>query len=103
PNMTVEEVRRKIQEVNPYFRGGRNAQQCVTLAKAFTGSTLPVTDWRRGEAMSEGHLKPGAPVATFLNRKGELSDRYAGGGTGTPGAGLDHAGIFLGNVYDKQG
>lgn len=78
-------------------------EQCVSLAKAAVGSTESVLSWRRGVDAIEGTLKPGTPVATFLNRNGSQSSRYAGGGTGTMGAGLDHAGVFEKYLVDKEG
>ena len=42
-------------------------------------------------------------MATFLDRYGQKMDRYAGGGNGTPGAHLDHAGIFQSYIRDKAG
>jgi hypothetical protein len=48
-------------------------------------------------------LKPGTPIATFLDRQGRITDKYAGGGAGTPGAHLDHAAVFQGYTRDKNG
>lgn len=85
-------------------------QQCVTLAMA--AADVPkgsgrlgsnVHDWRRGDAADAGTLTPGTPVATFLDRSGQTTDRYAGGGSGTPGAGLDHAAVFERYTTDESG
>jgi Phage tail lysozyme len=85
-------------------------EECVSLATAAVGIKLGdgqagsnVHDWRRGEPAESGDLRPGTPVATFLNRKGETTDLYAGGGSGTPGAGLDHAAVFDSYVRDAGG
>ena len=85
-------------------------EQCVTLAMASVGvkkgseeAGANVHDWRKGAGADQGTLKPGTPLATFLNRDGSQSDRYAGGGAGTPGAHLDHAGIFQKYVEDAYG
>ena len=78
-------------------------EQCVSLAKAAVGAAGSVHEWRRGVGALAGTLKPGTPVATFLDRYGRKTDRYAGGGNGTPGAHLDHAGIFQSYIRDKAG
>lgn len=57
-------------------------------------------DWRRGDSVKDTALEPGTPIATFLDPSGKLSDRYAGGGIGTPGANRDHAGILLERTKD---
>lgn len=79
------------------------SRECVALAKAAVGANGSVTTWRRGINAAEGTLKPGAPIATFLDRFGRTSERYAGGGTGTRGANRDHAGIFQEYLRDKGG
>ncbi len=85
-------------------------EQCVSLATAAVGIKLGdgqkgsnVHDWRRGENALSGDLKAGTPIATFLDRQGKTTDRYAGGGSGTPGAHLDHAAVFKGYTRDKDG
>ena len=78
-------------------------QQCVTLAKAWVGAPGSVLGWRKGEGAAAGTLQPGTPIATFLNRDGSQSDRYAGGGTGTMGAKLDHAGVFMSYLKNAAG
>ena len=77
--------------------------QCVALAKAAVGVTGSVAEWRKGVSAEAGTLKPGTPIATFLDRQGRQSERYAGGGTGTMGAHLDHAGVFESYIKDKAG
>lgn len=78
-------------------------EQCVALAKAAVGATGSVQDWKKGESAELGNLKPGTPVATFLDRMGRQTAKYAGGGTGTPGANLDHAGVFQEYIKDAAG
>ena len=85
-------------------------EQCVTLAMGAAGIRKGggadggnVHDWRKGDSAEGGDLKAGTPVSTFLNRDGSQADRYAGGGSGTPGAGLDHAGVFDHYLLDKAG
>ncbi len=85
-------------------------EQCVTLAMAAVGvkkgsgqSGANVHEWRKGDGADAGTLKAGTPVATFLDRQGRETDRYAGGGAGTPGAHLDHAGVFQKYVMDAYG
>ena len=75
----------------------------MSLAKAAVGATGSVREWHRGVGALAGTLKPGTPVATFLDAFGRNVDRYANGGTGTPGAHLDHAGIFQNYIRDKAG
>ncbi len=78
-------------------------EQCVSLAKAAVGASGSVREWRRGVGALEGTLKPGTPVATFLDSFGRQSRRYAGGGLGTMGAHLDHAGVFQSYIKDAAG
>jgi hypothetical protein len=86
-------------------------EQCVSLATASVGIKLGgkgegafTGDWRRGEGAEAGSLKPGTPVATFLNRQGQTGETYAiGGHGGQPGAGLDHAAVFEKYLRDKGG
>ncbi len=78
-------------------------EQCVALAKAAVGASGSVREWRRGVGALEGTLKPGTPVATFLDHFGRQSGRYAGGGLGTMGAHLDHAGVFQSYIKDAAG
>ena len=78
-------------------------QECVSLAQAAVHAGGTVHQWRRGVDALAGTLKPGTPIATFLDRQGRQTDRYAGGGNGTPGAHLDHAGIFQSYIRDKDG
>jgi hypothetical protein len=68
------------------------------MAAAGIGGT--VRDWRRGDSAKDAAIEPGTPIARFLNPDGTLSDQYAGGGIGTPGANRDHAAIFLGKTND---
>jgi predicted chitinase len=90
-------------------RGWITDEQCVTLAMAGVGIRKGmghggnVHDWRKGEGASSGQLPIGTPVATFKGDRGEDSDRYAGGGSGTPGAHKDHAGVIAGYRYDRAG
>ena len=90
-------------------RGLISDQQCVTLGMAAVGIRKGVGqggnvhDWRKGDAAEAGGLKKGTPISTFLDRQGRETDRYAGGGSGTPGAHLDHAGVFDHYTVDKNG
>jgi len=80
--------------------------ECVSLAAAAVGlgpGQWNVHDWRRAESAAAGTLTPGQPLATFLDAKGNPSDRYAGGGSGTPGANRDHAGVFQSYILDAKG
>jgi hypothetical protein len=84
--------------------------QCVALASAAVGIKSGaitkgghVTDWRPGEDVMSGDIKPGTPISTFLDRQGQQSERYAGGGIGTMGARLDHAAEFLKYLTDEKG
>ena len=84
-------------------------EQCVSLATAAVGIKLGsgkeganVHDWRRGESVMGGDIKPGTPISTFLDRMGQASDKYAGGGSGTMGARLDHAAEFLKYLTDPK-
>ena len=79
------------------------SEQCVDLARAAVGATGTVREWRRGVGAMEGTLKPGTPIATFLDKAGRASERYAGGGIGTMGAHRDHAGVFQSYIRDKDG
>ena len=85
-------------------------EQCVSLATASVGIKLGsgkeganVHDWRKGDAALAGGLKPGTPIATFLDRNFGSSNLYAGGGSGTPGAHKDHAAVFENYIRDKNG
>ena len=78
-------------------------EQCVSLAKAAVGATGSVREWHRGVGALAGTLKPGTPVATFLDAFGRKVDRYANGGIGTMGAHRDHAGVFQSYIRDKSG
>lgn len=83
--------------------GAISGDECVALAKAAVGVSGSVKDWRRGDVADAGTLKPGTPIATFLNRDGSQSERYAGGGTGTRGAHTDHAAVFEKYITGKDG
>ena len=84
--------------------------QCVSLASAAVGIKSGsmregghVSEWRPGEDVMTGDIKPGTPISTFLDREGKQSSRYAGGGIGTMGARLDHAAEFLKYLTDEKG
>lgn len=97
---TSAEVAKNIKEKY----GNLSNQQCVALAKAYVGSNSPVTDWRRGTNVMDGTMKPGTPIATFMDRSGNPSQLYDGGqGVGKPGNHTTHAGIFLGYERDGSG
>ncbi len=88
-------------------------EECVTLAMKAVGITKGagivgsnVHDWRKGEGADEGNLKPGAAIATFLDRHGREADSYGAGspgGGGTRGAHLDHAAVFEKYLTDAAG
>jgi hypothetical protein len=96
PDDTVQGLAAKYQDRYPHL----SSQQCVALAMAAAGIGGTVRDWRRGDSVKDTNLEPGTPVATFINPDGTPSNRYAGGGIGTPGANRDHAAIFLGKTTD---
>jgi hypothetical protein len=85
-------------------------EECVTLAMASVGIRKGsgqigsnVHQWRfkPNENAFDKELPIGTPVSTHLNRDGSQSSLYAGGGSGTRGAGLDHAGIIAGYRYNS--
>ena len=97
---TIGDIADRLQRVQPNLTTG----QCVELA--FQMAHIPYTSEMvrsitRGKGATEERLPVGTPVSTFLAAPGVLSDHYAGGGTGRPGAGLDHMGTVVG--YDKDG
>jgi hypothetical protein len=97
PDGTVQSLAAKYQDRYPHL----SSQQCVASATAAAGIGGTVRDWRRGDSVKDTALEPGTPIATFLNPDGTPSNRYAGGGIGTPGgANRDHAAIFLGKTTD---
>ena len=96
PDDTVQSLAAKYQDRYPHLSG----QQCVALAMAAAGIGGTVRDWRRGDSVKDTPLEPGTPIATFLNADGTPSNRYAGGGIGTPGANRDHAAILLAKTKD---
>jgi hypothetical protein len=84
--------------------GNLSNPQCVALAKAYVGSNSSVTEWRRGSNVMDGTLKPGTPIATFMDRKGNPSSMYDGGqGVGAPGNHTTHAAVFLDYQRDGAG
>jgi hypothetical protein len=72
----------QVQAANPNL----TPRQCVELVQSMM-AVGNVHDWRRGP--SEKDSPAGAALATF-GTHGD-SDRYAYGGSGTPGIGRDHA------------
>jgi hypothetical protein len=96
PDETVQSLAAKYRDRYPHL----SSQQCVALAMAAAGIGGTVRDWRRGDSVKDTALEPGTPIATFLNPDGAPSNRYAGGGIGTPGANRDHAAIFPGKTTD---
>ena len=80
-------------------------QQCVSLASASVGIPMGsrtlgghTIDWRAGDAATDGTLKVGAPIATFLKANGTQAKLYGDGTGGRMGANLDHAAVFQGYV-----
>jgi hypothetical protein len=96
PDDTVQSLAAKYRDKFPHL----TSQQCVALAMAAAGIGGTVRDWRRGDSVKDTALEPGTPVATFINPDGTPSNRYAGGGIGTPGANRDHAAILLAKTKD---
>lgn len=94
-------------------RGMITNEECVSLATATVGIKLGgkangtgqhVNDWTKGESIMDGTMKPGTPIATFLDRHGNSTSDYAHGGNGGQrGANLDHAAVFENYVRDKDG
>jgi hypothetical protein len=92
-------VRKRISELT-----GMESKECVALAKAYVGATGTVRDWRKGSNVLDGNLKPGTPIATFMDREGNPSQYYDGGvGTGKRGNDTTHAAVFLGYERDQTG
>jgi hypothetical protein len=96
PDDSVQSLAAKYRDRYPHL----SSQQCVALAMAAAGIGGTVRDWRRGDSVKDSALEPGTPIATFLNPDGTPSNRYAGGGIGTPGANRDHAAILLAKTAD---
>lgn len=99
PNESEEQLAERIKRLSPNLTN----EQCVSLAKSAMGDQSSVTTWRRGEGVSSGNLKPGTPVATFMDRRGNPSERYDAGGIGAPGNNTTHAGVFSGYERDRAG
>jgi hypothetical protein len=78
-----------VKKANPNL----TKDQCVKLIQGMT-NVGNVHDWRRGE--SEINVPENSALATF-GQHGD-SDRYAYGGSGTPGIGRDH-GLFMTKKY----
>ncbi len=81
-------------------------EQCVSLAAASVGlkpGEWNVHNWDMSHSAKPGSLPIGTPVATHMDNNRNQSDRYAGGGSGTPGANKDHAAVITGYEYDKSG
>lgn len=96
----VEAVKQRIEKEF----GNLSNPQCVALAKAYVGATGSVRDWRRGTNVMDGTLKPGTPIATFLDRKGNPSPYYDGGqGVGIEKNNTTHAAVFLDYKRDGSG
>lgn len=96
PNESTDRLAARIQALRPNLTN----EQCVELARKGAGIDLGVQDFRVGVPALSG-VPIGTPIMTHLNADGSQSDRYAGGGTGTPGVGRDHMGIYAGR--DKDG
>ena len=88
------DLQAKLKEVYPNLSTG----QCVELAQQM-GGVGNVHEWERGAPVAQVRPPIGAVVSTF-GWNGD-SDKYAYGGSGTPGIGRDHAGIVAG--YDDNG
>ena len=81
-------------------------EQCVSLAAASVGlkpGQWNVHNWDMSHEAKPGSLPIGTPVATHMDDQRNQSSKYAGGGSGTPGANKDHAAVIIGYEYDKSG
>jgi hypothetical protein len=86
----------RIQAIAPTLPNG----ECVTLVQKAAGLP-PVGLWARGANAVQNQLPIGTPVATFMDRAGNPSNRYDGGqGVGAPGNNTTHAGIVAGYTAD---
>ena len=99
PGESVEEMASRIKQMAPHME----SEQCVALAKAAVNAPGSTKDWRRGEQVKGKDVPIGTPIATFMDPHGKTSDQYAGGTGGKAGANRDHAGVFAGYEYDKNG
>lgn len=102
-NDSIQTVANKIYAMGKSQGAPIGRGECVDLARQYVGSHESVTTWRRGESVMSGNLKPGTPIATFMNRDGSPSERYDGGKTGAPGNHTTHAAVFTGYQRDKNG
>jgi hypothetical protein len=102
---SADQLATRIQKMAPDMP----SQECVALAKSAVGldatpGANSVSDWRKGEGAQDGNLVRGTPVATFLDRSGNDSNRYDGGqGTGVSGNNTTHAAVFDSYATDKDG
>jgi hypothetical protein len=107
---TPGQLAARIKSLNPNIGNG----ECVALAKQAVGldatpGANSVSDWRKGESATARELPIGTPVATFMDRQGNDSDKYdAGQGTGISrskngGLGTTHAAVVAGYEKDANG
>ncbi|MHB8483887.1 MAG: phage tail tip lysozyme [Nitrospiria bacterium] len=103
-NETGDQVVNRLKNMKD--AGLVSGDQCVSLAAASVGlkpGQWNVHNWDMSHSATPGSLPIGTPVATHMDDQRNQSDRYAGGGSGTPGANKDHAGVISGYKYDNKG
>ncbi|WP_425098358.1 hypothetical protein [Tropicibacter sp. S64] len=89
--------------LNAHHRFWR-CDECVVLPKVAVNAMRTVGNWRRGARACDRVLPPGTPVATFLGRRGQPSDRWDGGeGLGITGNFTTHSGVLAGYLLDACG
>ncbi|WP_237481013.1 hypothetical protein [Lichenibacterium dinghuense] len=72
---TTDQLAHRIQNLNPSMR----SVEYVGLAWQAAGIKEGFRDWRAGGKVSDGSMPIGTPIATFMDRHGNQSDRYDGG------------------------
>ncbi|MGJ8616283.1 MAG: hypothetical protein ACSHWS_05540 [Sulfitobacter sp.] len=80
------------------------SEECVVLPKFACNALRTVANWRRGANAIETILPAGTPIATFMDRDGNPSDRWDGGqGLGCTGNNTTHSGVLAGYLVDAYG
>jgi hypothetical protein len=75
--MSKEEIAHHIQEIHPEKGTG----ECVDLVQKFHPDVGNVHGWRRGEPGSK--MPSGSGLAIFSDKRGNPTEKYDGGGSGT--------------------